>query len=341
MKDAPNSPERRLVIAMLALAGLAPSGIARAMVQGAPAPSPYETRVLALKPGEFIWEEEIAPQGPMLVVVNLAAQRAYVYRNGVRIGVSTISSGRKGYRTPTGIFTILQKHKVHFSNLYDDAPMPYMQRLTWSGIAMHAGNLPGYPASHGCIRLPLEFSRLLFEDTTMGMTVVITDETVEPESVQEDAILAPVTPKGTADDPDARELTEQEISRWTPEKSPTGPVTIVLSTANKRILVYRNGIEIGRSRVVIPKDFRIGTRAAQFAGRDAEGNAQWVYIGMPGYAARKGQNVEKDALDSVTIPPQFFGQLRAIIGEGTTLLATDGGVLGGSTGRGLTVLESE
>src|SRR3546814_12301464 len=82
--------------------------------------------------------------------------------NGVLIGISTISSGTAGHETPTGIFTILQKKVDHKSNLYDDAPMPYMQRLTWSGIAMHAGNLPGYPASHGCIRLPLDFAERLY-----------------------------------------------------------------------------------------------------------------------------------------------------------------------------------
>src|SRR3546814_18004653 len=76
--------------------------------------------------------------------------------------------------TPTGIFTILQKKVDHKSNLYDDAPMPYMQRLTWSGIAMHAGNLPGYPASHGCIRLPLAFAEHLYGVTQLGLTVIIT-----------------------------------------------------------------------------------------------------------------------------------------------------------------------
>ena len=99
----------------------------------------------------------------MLVYVDIGRQRATVYRNGVRIGVSTISSGKAGNSTPTGVFTILQKNKDHRSSTYDNAPMPYMQRLTWKGVAMHAGNLPGYPASHGCVRLPLEFAKRLFE----------------------------------------------------------------------------------------------------------------------------------------------------------------------------------
>ncbi|WP_426163853.1 L,D-transpeptidase [Sandarakinorhabdus sp. DWP1-3-1] len=318
---------------------------APALAASAPKSSPIDTPVLALKPGEWIWDAEIAPSGPMLVVVNLSTQRAYAYRNGVRIGATTISSGKSSKATPTGVFTILQKNKDHKSNLYDSAPMPYMQRLTWDGIAMHAGNLPGYPASHGCIRLPLEFSKKLFDTSSMGMTVVVTakgDKTlIEPEMVTDNALLAPLSATGTAADPRSDSLTGQEVSRWEPEKSPEGPVTIVLSTGSKRIVVYRNGVIIGRSRIGVAPGFDIGTRAAQFAGRDAAGVAKWVYLGVPGYEARKGQNVEQDAIKQVTIPPQFYAQMRSVVGEGTTLLATNGGMVEGSTGKGQTVLESD
>ena len=121
-----------------------------------------------LEPGEYLWHPEISPQGPIVMVVSLPEQRAYVYRNGVLIGASTVSTGKKGHETPTGVFTILQKHEDHYSNLYNDAPMPYMQRLTWSGVALHAGRLPGYPASHGCVRMPYEFAHLLFGETKTG-----------------------------------------------------------------------------------------------------------------------------------------------------------------------------
>src|SRR5690349_16591085 len=90
-----------------------------------------------LKPGEWVWRPDIAPDGPVLVYVDLTRQRATVYRNGVRVGVSTISSGKDGHETPTGVFTILEKDKDHRSRTYDDAPMPYQQRLTWMGVAMH------------------------------------------------------------------------------------------------------------------------------------------------------------------------------------------------------------
>jgi len=129
-----------------------------------------------LAPGEFEWAPAMSPQGAMVVVVSLPEQRTHVYRDGVRIGVSTISSGKPGNETPTGVYPILQKRRMHHSNLYNNAPMPFMQRLTWDGIALHAGKIPGTPASHGCVRLPLAFSKLLFEETEHGMLVVIADE---------------------------------------------------------------------------------------------------------------------------------------------------------------------
>ena len=136
-----------------------------------------------LAPGEFQWTPELAPSGPMVIVVSLPEQRAHVYRNGVRIGVSTISSGKPGNETPTGVFTILEKKRMHHSNLYNNAPMPFMQRLTWDGIALHAGRIPGQPASHGCVRLPLAFSEHLFEATEREMTVVIADDASYDSSV--------------------------------------------------------------------------------------------------------------------------------------------------------------
>ena len=93
----------------------------------------------------------------------------YVYRNGILIGRSSVSSGRKGNSTPPGVFNILEKKKTHHSKKYNNAPMPNMQRLTWTGIAMHSGQLPGYPASHGCIRLPYDFSAALFVATSKGV----------------------------------------------------------------------------------------------------------------------------------------------------------------------------
>jgi hypothetical protein len=144
-----------------------------------PAPAAVETAVL--KPGEFVWQPERSPVGEVEMVVSIPLQRAYVYRAGVLIGVTTVSTGKPGHRTPTGKFDILEKRARHFSNLYNNAPMPYMQRLTWGGIALHAGQIPGRPASHGCVRLPLAFAKNLFGVTSRGGAVHIVDKSPAPQ----------------------------------------------------------------------------------------------------------------------------------------------------------------
>lgn len=112
--------------------------------------------------------------GPLIAVVSIGDQRLTVYdRDGI-VARSPVSSGAQGHRTPTGIFSVLQKKVQHTSNLYF-AEMPHMQRITWSGIAMHAGVLPGYPASHGCVRLPDEIARMIYEKVIVGTPVTIGD----------------------------------------------------------------------------------------------------------------------------------------------------------------------
>jgi lipoprotein-anchoring transpeptidase ErfK/SrfK len=129
----------------------------------------------------------------MMMVIDLHTQRAEVYRDGVRIGVSTVSTGKPGHRTPTGTYTVLEKQRFHRSSRYNNAPMPYMQRLTWYGIALHGGHLPGRPASHGCVRLPHAFAEALFWESTIGMKVIITDQAPGKENVTLSSTLNPRT----------------------------------------------------------------------------------------------------------------------------------------------------
>jgi lipoprotein-anchoring transpeptidase ErfK/SrfK len=166
-----------------------------------PKPKPLKKGpVDALKPGDFVWVAQDVYEGPMKIVVVLDIQRIYVFQNDKLIGFSTISSGKKGKETPTGFFTILQKNVDHKSNLYSNAPMPFMQRLTWDGIAIHGGYLPGYPASHGCIRLPLAFAKALFGITQMDQEVFVLKDIAtpvkrpEPKPVGEPSLLAPSVP---------------------------------------------------------------------------------------------------------------------------------------------------
>lgn len=126
-----------------------------------------------LGPGQYVWDTKGPSRGPVFLVIDLGVQRAVLYRNGVPIAASSVSTGRRGRGTPTGVFTILQKEVRHRSRTYDDAPMPYMQRLTWKGVAMHAGHVAGYPASHGCIRLPRGFAKKLYAVTRIGTPVMI------------------------------------------------------------------------------------------------------------------------------------------------------------------------
>lgn len=157
-----------------------PQDVPPVAVEPAPKPVKRKGPVDALKPGQFVWVAQDTYEGPMKIVVVLDIQRVYVFQNDKLIGFSTISSGKKGKETPTGVFNILQKNIDHKSNLYSNAPMPFMQRLTWDGIALHGGHLPGYPASHGCIRLPHAFAKSLYGVTKMNQEVVVLKDTATP-----------------------------------------------------------------------------------------------------------------------------------------------------------------
>lgn len=309
-----------------------------AHAQGAKVTSAVELARAAerLKPGQWVWAPEIAPEGPMTVYVDLSAQIATVYRNGVRIGVSTISSGKPGHETPTGVFAILQKDATHHSKKYDDAPMPYQERLTWDGVALHAGGLPGYPESHGCIHLPLEFSRLLFGATTLGGTVIVAGHAGHTVTTSTAGVLGPAgDERGIA--AHVPLATDQQF-RWTPEAAPSGPLTIIVSRSDQRIIVLRNGTEIGRSRVQLPAgDFE--THVLTFT-RGPGGQPRWIYVGVPGHEGDQGRPFDMSILSEARMPAAFLADVRAAIEPGATILVTQAPVLPHTTGQKLTVLAS-
>ncbi len=140
------------------------------------------------------WHMDKTLTGPVQLLVSVPDQTMNVYRNGKHIIKTRISSGRPGHNTPGGIFSILQKRSEHYSNLFDNAPMPYMQRLTWSGVALHAGNVSRKFASHGCIRMPHNFARNLFRYTRRGAHVIITHEEIGPKEIVHSNLIAP-TPR--------------------------------------------------------------------------------------------------------------------------------------------------
>jgi hypothetical protein len=128
---------------------------------------------------------------PVMAIVALSEQHVTIYDAEGKLLRAPVSTGQTGYETPAGIYSILEKNREHYSNLYDDASMPFMQRITWSGIALHAGQLPGYPASHGCIRLPMAFAERLFGITKLGLRVVIVRDDMRPISFAHPALFKP------------------------------------------------------------------------------------------------------------------------------------------------------
>lgn len=267
----------------------------------------------------YFWHPELAPAGPLVLVVSLDEQRAYVYRNGIAIGESRISSGRPGYETPAGVYTILQKAREHRSNLYDDAPMPFMQRLTWDGLALHAGTLPGHPASHGCIRLPAGFAERLFAATARGTVVVVTNGHVAPAIVNHPAAIAPVDLAGRAVEEGAA------TAEWPPDDG--GPLSLVASIRDRVLYVMQSGRLIARATLTVPADFalhgtllyvRRGARADENV--PAEPGALWSVYRILG----EGPAIEPRALASqLKVGDGFGDRLRERLRVGTTVLVTD------------------
>jgi len=269
------------------------------------------------KPGDYVWNPEVSLAGPVVIIVSIPEQTMFVYRNGVPIGRSSVSTGKKGHATPTGLFTILQKKVDHGSSTSKGAKMPPMQGVTWSGIALHAGNLPGYPPSHGCVRLPLDFAAQLDTVTSNSTSVILTDQKHAPGATATPGLLlggktggapaGPLPPGGF---------------EWQPQKSPKGAVAIIFSTPDATAYVYRNGVQIGRSTFVLDKSEHIhGSHAYHaLAGVDAEGRHNWLATTSIG----GGEAPDVKALAARTaIPSAILEKVRAIIVPGTTLIISD------------------
>src|SRR5438132_8478094 len=177
----PECKQKRLRTAYLAVAGLAVLIAAGndAGARSGPGERPIES-IQSRSAGE-----------PVMAIVSLRSQRVTVYDSRGWILRASVSSGTKGRETPAGIFSVIQKVEEHYSNLYDDAFMPHMQRITWSGIALHGGVLPGRPASHGCIRLPFDFAERLFDATAMGMRVIVAPGDVVPVEIAHPLLFQP------------------------------------------------------------------------------------------------------------------------------------------------------
>jgi L,D-transpeptidase catalytic domain len=182
---------------------------------------------------------------PVMAIISLRNQRITVYDAHGWILRAPVSSGQKGRETPAGIFSVIQKEAEHYSNLYDDAYMPHMQRITWSGIALHGGSLPGYPASHGCVRLPFDFAERLFDETPLGLRVIVAPSDVAPIEMAHPAlfqskpaagVMASVTARTSEADQAARKLDQARLA------------IVVASRAAAQALVSLRAAEVRRLR---------------------------------------------------------------------------------------------
>ena len=308
----------------LAISALALTTVAQAM----PRPG-FHTQGTAsgrssgpLKPGEYWWNPKLSPSGPVVVLVSVPQQAMNVYRNGILIGRSSVSTGTKGNATPGGVFSILEKKQEHYSKKYDNAPMPNMQRLTWTGIAMHSGNLPGYPASHGCIRMPYDFSKLVFAATSKGGTVVVADgKTPVPHLASNPGFM--LAPKDLSAGM-LRPLANNSYD-WHPARSPNGPITILLSTADRTVYVYRNGTPIGRAAVEVTGNGGLGDHVFTMLEGNT-GKLSWLVPGRTGRRWMSVTNVSGSNPDQVMsrlrINPEFSSKLYDQLAPGTTVIVT-------------------
>jgi len=325
---------RRVAGALTAALVIAAAPVSEALAQGAAqsAPPSLLDDPGKLKPGQWVWEPQLAPAGPILVYVDLTRQVATVYRNGVRMGVTNVSTGKAGHETPTGVFTILQKDVNHHSSKYNDAPMPYTERLTWDGVALHAGGLPGYPSSHGCVHLPLEFAKLLFGIESLGGTVIIAGGYDKPNPRPAAGLLEPAV-AGAAPPP---ALPAGQQFSWNPAASATGPVSIIASSASQQVIVLRNGKEIGRSHAQVPQV--TGTNVMTFAGGDG---GHWIEVGASGPGGSDPARASSENVEQMKLPSAFDTAMRSVIGPGTTLVVTQDPLTSQSTGVGTTLLDAD
>ena len=265
----------------------------------------------------FEWHPERSPAGPLAIIVSLTRQRAFVYRNGIQIGTSRCSTGMKGHDTPTGVFTILQKAKEHYSSIYDDAPMPFMERLTWDGVALHAGKVAAYPASHGCVRLPAAFAAKLYEITQVGTPVIIASDHTQPASVFDPGLI--LGAKATTELGKAAKKAKAK-----PKFASTDAVTsILVSRADKWIFVLQNGEIVAQGQVTIANRGKpLGSHVFVLQKGDERGFT-WVASGFETGDRRRAVKPDTSVVERITPPQDVQDAIDQRMKPGMVFVTTD------------------
>jgi hypothetical protein len=283
---------------------------------------------------EAVEKSRPAPKGPLQIIISIADQKISVYSGDVLIARSEVSTGVPDHPTPTGVFTVIQKQRWHRSNLYSAAPMPFMQRITWSGVALHAGVLPGHPASHGCIRLTEEFAVRLWHLTKLSNRVIIARDEVVPVEISHPqlfaqrkpdavAIVAPaearktaqamIAPEadfirpvnavgivGEASGPSAPAATERTPGPETGSVEPkppakVAPISVFISRKQGKLLVRQDNAPLFESDVTIRDPERpIGTHVFTAIERKDNGTMRWTVVSFPDETARRSEPVREE-----------------------------------------------
>lgn len=274
-----------------------------------------------LKPGDFTWHPDRQPTGPVAVVVSIPEQLVHVYRNGVRIAVSTCSTGKPGHSTPTGVFVVLQKDKHHRSSTYNNAPMPNMNRLTWSGIALHAGNLPGYPASHGCVRLPLAFSENLFEITHLGTPVIISGKSTDPWELKHPGMVLGGYAEHEFEAVEASLEDKKHPQDWS--ESETAPITsVIASSRERRIMLLENGSVVSEGDLAIEGSGAIGNHVFVLRGPDSDTRGlHWQAISH--HPGEGPTTAEEAAITRLHTSDEFVARMRERMHPGLVMILTE------------------
>ena len=306
--------------------------------------------------------EQPVPQGPLHIIVSTAKQRVTVYANGTLVGRAPVSTGMPDHPTPMGIFTVISKSRWHVSNIYSGAPMPYMQRITWSGIALHAGKLPGYPASHGCIRLPEYFATRLWALSKIGARVIVARDEVAPVAIAHPRLPVPKKPENKPGDalvaaaPAAGKIelvasveTANKVGDGINEMSaikPASPENIVQVIPPQRQSPVQVFISRKQGKVFVRQDFKpifeapvtiaepdrpLGTHVFTAMQMQEDGAAmQWTAVTIPsGYARARDTAVKAAAptaaaaLDRIEMPQEAIDRIAGLLAVGSALIVSD------------------
>ena len=308
---------------------------------------------------------EDPPKGPLQIIISITDQRVSLFDNGTLIARSSVSTGTQGHPTPLGVFSVIGKQRWHRSNIYSAAPMPYMQRITWSGIALHAGVVPGHPASHGCIRLKNDFAIQLWHLTKRGTRVIIAHDDVQPVEITNPHLFKPkavsgspefqaATVAGKSISPVSNAETPETTSLQVPGSAPAGgepkkivPISVFVSRKLSKLFVRQGFSPLFDVPIKIENpEEPLGTHVFTAMEFQNEGAAiRWTVVSIPEEFPRMSEGATKEreapakqtalsvplpdkansALDRIEIPQDTVERISELLTPASSLIISDNG----------------